>query len=100
MQTLKGRVIYMARSDKTPKKQIVEYTYTLELSEVEASVIMALVGAVGGFGDERRACGEIYKALKDVGIRTIGDPWGSAPVTLAEKISAKLEGKPIHFKED
>jgi hypothetical protein len=100
MQTLKGRVIYMAKADKNPKKQIVEYTYTLELSELEASVIMALVGAVGGFGEERQACGKVYQALRDVGLCVVGDPWGGKPETIAQKVSAKLEGKPIHFKED
>lgn len=88
----------MAKSDKL---QQVKYTntYTLELDENEASVIMALVGAVGGQGIEREACGSIYQALKQVGMDTIVNPWTLEPGTVAQKMSAKLQGKPIHFRE-
>lgn len=88
----------MAKADKTPKPQVVEYTYTLELSEAEASVIMALVGNVGGNGPERQLCTPIYDALRQAGIRTVSDPWG-AKQTIAMEMSARLKSD-IRFEEN
>lgn len=88
----------MAKASKTAKPQVIQYNYTLELTEEEASLIMALVGNVVGTGPERQLCTPIYDCLRQVGIRTVSDPWG-AEQTLAMQMSAKLKGD-IRFEDN
>ncbi len=86
-------------SKKTQVIQIHTFSLT-NLTEREASVIMALVGKVAGTGDNRDAAGSVYNALRDAGLTTTSDPWMGESETLATKISKQTNVVTIHMDNE
>lgn len=60
-----------AKKNSPPPVVVPPTTYTLELSEAEAAVVLALVGtaATPGLGSTYQSCTSIYEALRRTGLK-------------------------------